>query len=1021
MRKHMVLFILFIIFLFCYNTNAFATSNSDFVIGNNSENILNGGSIAYDNGLTYCSDQNAAQYLYVLKDEKKTLLSKDRVSYINLTKDSVFYIKNSKQICKLNKKEKTKKVVYTSKSDITDFYVVNNTTFYFIADGNIHYYNTKDSILKKDGGISHIIPTTNGIIYAKGTLFNWTLYANDKTIATKVSSFYELNNTLYFTKDSTDKKVSCKDIFNSSTPSTKVKDYENIDTETLSDKDNVAENEEASLLSAEEENDNVVTLDSNVKSALSSVSTGQRNIVKRAMQMYKIKWTPKKNIYSWGKRSVFKKGVTYQGLPYGQAINASYVPWNTSLSGFLSAVNNRSSRMYTRRSTYNKSAPYYSTDCSAFVSWAWQAKSRKTTRSLQSISNRVSTQSIYSLQIGDALVYAGSHTVLVTDVGYYSNGNLAYIEITEQTPPKVTQTRYGAGGDYSLSKLTSKYFKSHYRLYRYKKRTSVKYTHNCNVRLEGDNCAKCLSKQKVTGLKKSNDTFSTVKLSWDTENNIDGYKVYRSTSANGGFKKIATVKGKSNNDFTDTGLANNKTYYYKVRAYNDNNHTQYSSVISFSTANIAPNITDIYKRDDGIHIKWSKTSGASSYKIYRKTIDSNYKKVTEQDGDETSYIDDKVDTENNTIYTYKIVACQNVNDKTYKSKAKTRNWIQPSTITQVEVRSSGNYIKWDAVENADSYLLYRKPVGGTWERLLFTPKTSYTDKKTLSGISYVYVLRVVYDSNFSTVSNVTDPIVDNWGEEEIPSMKSASLASKGSKITWSKIKKCSGYYLYRKEAGKNWKKVATVSGTSYTDTSANNYKLYYYSTKAYSSAGTNTTTSEKSSNIARKAKLAVLTTNKSNGITVKWSNISASSYKLYRRNATSNNWTLLTTTSKTTYTDKTAAYGAKYVYAVSAYHNGKVAADLTSSKSITHDLIIPTVKVKTKARKATITWNKISGATKYYVYCRKKGQEWKRLAEISNRSYTYKVPSSGTYYFCARAVRGNIASGHITSKAFKFK
>lgn len=1021
MRKHFVFFSLFIIFLFCYHTNTFAASNKDFTLGNNSENIINGGSIAYEDGLTYCSDQNAAQYLYVLKNDKKTLLSKDRVSYINLTKDSVFYLKDSKQIYKMNKKTKKKEVIYKSKSEITDFYVVNSNTFYFIADGNIHYYDKKDTILKKDGNIVHIIPTANGVIYAKGKLFNWTLYANDKTITKEVSSFYEVDGTLYFTKDSKDMQASCKELFSTSTPSKKVETYKNTDTETLSNTDTIAENEEATLLTADEENDKVTTLDSSIKSALSSVSTGQENIVKRAMQMYKIKWTPKKNIYSWGKRSVFKKGVTYQGLPYGQAVNASYVPWNTSLSGFISAVNNSSSRMYTRRSTYNKSAPYYSTDCSAFVSWAWQASSRKTTRSLQSISNKVSTQSIYSMQIGDALVYAGSHTVLVTDVGYYSNGNLAYIEITEQTPPKVTQTRYGAGGDYTLSKLTSRYFNSHYRLYRYKNRTSVKYTHNCNVRLDGDTCSKCLSKQKITGLSKSNGTISTVTLSWDKEEGVDGYKVYRSTSANSGFVKIATLTGKSNNRFKDTNLDNNKTYYYKVRGYDGDNHTQYSSVISFKTSDIAPDIVDIYKKDDGIHIVWNKTAGASSYRIYRKTINSDYERLSILDNNDTSYIDTEADTENNTVYTYKVIAYQTIDGKNYPSKSKTRSWIRPSVITTTEVQTSGNYIKWNAVKNADSYLLYRKPVGGTWERLLFTEKTSYTDKKALSGISYVYVLRVVYNSNFSAVSNVTDPIKDDWSEVEIPSMKSASLASNGSKITWTKINKCSGYYLYRKESGKNWQKVATVSGTSYTDTSASSYKFYYYSTKAYSSAGNETSTSEKSSNIARKAKLSVSATNHSNNISIKWSNVSASSYRLYRRVANSSNWQRLTITNKTSFTDKTASYGVKYVYAVSAFCNGESAANLTLSNSITHELFIPTVKVKKNGRKATITWNKITGATSYYVYCRRKGQEWKRLAQISGRSYTYKVPKAGQYYFCARAVRGNVASGHKTSKVFKFK
>ena len=1024
MRKNFICFFLFIIFLFCYNTNVFATSNEDFVIGNNSENILNGGSIAYDSGLTYCSDQNVAQYLYVLKDEKKTLLSKDRTSYINVTKDSIFYIKDSKQICKINKKTKKKEVMYKSKSTITDFYVVNSNTFYFIADGNIHYYKTKDTILRKDGKIIHIIPTANGVLYAKGKLFNWTIYANDKSVAKEVSSFYVVDKTLYFTKDSKDMQASCKDLFTTSTPSKEVENYKNKDTETLSDKDTIAENEEATLLSAEDENDKVITLDSSVKSALSSVSTGQKNIVKRAMQMYKIKWTPKKNIYSWGKRSVFKKGVTYQGLPYGQAVNASYVPWSTSLSGFLSAVNNSSSRMYTKRSTYNKSAPYYSTDCSAFVSWAWQASSRKTTRSLQSISNKVATQSIYSMQIGDALVYAGSHTVLVTDIGYYSNGNLAYIEITEQTPPKVTQTRYGAGGDYTLSKLTSKYFKSHYILYRYKKRTSVKYTHTCAVRLEGDTCSKCWNAEKVTGLTKTNGTFSTVTLSWDEADGVDGYQVYRSTSENSGYKKIATVTGESNTTFKDTKLDNNETYYYKVRAYDGSKTTKYSSVISFKTSDIVPTITDISTTDDGIKIEWNKASGTSWYRLFRKTVDSDYEQVIDLYPYQNSYEDTNVDTSENTIYTYKVIAYQIVDGSFYDSKAQTASWIQNPTIKDSQAKTTGNYFKWGNVKNSDSYFIYRKASGGDWKKIAETTNKSYTDKTALSGISYTYAVRATYNSSTSDLSNSTKSFKDNWNQTEIPSMKSAYLASSGSKISWSKISKCSGYYLYRKEVGKSWKKVATVSGTSYTDTSANNYKLYYYSAKAYSAEGNKTSSSSmNTSGIARKAKLSTSVTSQTNSITIKWSNTSsASSYKIYRRTGSSSSWKVIASTNKTSYTDKSISYSTRYEYAVLAFHNGKIAADFTWAGSGMRKLATPSVSVKKNSTRATVSWNKITNATKYYVYCRRSNTNWWKIATTSKRSYTYKLPKKkGTYYFCVKAVKGNSTSDYKSSKAIKVK
>ena len=88
------------------------------------------------------------------------------------------------------------------------------------------------------------------------------------------------------------------------------------------------------------------------------LSEGVKNIVKRADQMNYIRWTPLKNIVGWDNYLDYQAGVTYTGLPYGQPIYASYVPWYTSLQGFIDAVNNPASKMYTSKSTYNEVAPY---------------------------------------------------------------------------------------------------------------------------------------------------------------------------------------------------------------------------------------------------------------------------------------------------------------------------------------------------------------------------------------------------------------------------------------------------------------------------------------------------------------------------------------------------------------------------------------------------------------------------------------------------------------------------------------
>ena len=71
-----------------------------------------------------------------------------------------------------------------------------------------------------------------------------------------------------------------------------------------------------------------------------------------------------------------------------------------------------------------------------------------------------------------------------------------------------------------------------------------------------------LAKPSITGL---NQTILGVLVKWNKDANADGYVIYRSTSQNGKYTKIATVSGL--NAYWDVAVANHKTYYCKVVSY----------------------------------------------------------------------------------------------------------------------------------------------------------------------------------------------------------------------------------------------------------------------------------------------------------------------------------------------------------------------------------------------------------------------------------------------------------------------
>ncbi|MBQ1372537.1 MAG: hypothetical protein IIY70_06345, partial [Oscillospiraceae bacterium] len=223
-----------------------------------------------------------------------------------------------------------------------------------------------------------------------------------------------------------------------------------------------------------------------------NVSNGVMNIVRRSRQMLNIRWTPQKNVSSWGYAQTYEKGVTYTGLPYCQL--CSYVPWNTGLDEFLNAVNDPNSKMYTARTTYGRTGPFYGIDCSAFATWAWGNTSRGTTWSMKADSNNLYIGTDYlKLQLGDALL-SDSHVMLVTDITYNSDGSIKTVEISHSSNTYSTvgccNSMHFSGTD-GLLKIKQSYLDKGYGIYRSANRDQVGYTHSCAVPLEGDVCSKC--------------------------------------------------------------------------------------------------------------------------------------------------------------------------------------------------------------------------------------------------------------------------------------------------------------------------------------------------------------------------------------------------------------------------------------------------------------------------------------------------------------------------------------------------
>ncbi len=159
--------------------------------------------------------------------------------------------------------------------------------------------------------------------------------------------------------------------------------------------------------------------------------------------------------------------------------------------------------------------------------------------------------------------------------------------------------------------------------------------------------------------------------------------------------------------------------------------------------------------------------------------------------------------------------------------------------------------------------------------------------------------------------------------------------------------------------------------------------------------------------------------NANGGVTVKWSAVSgAAKYRVFRK-VSGGSWAKVADTTSTSYTDKTAKSGTTYIYTVRCINSA--GSSYTSSYNSTGKTIkylsVPSLSsVSNGSSGLTITWGKVTGASKYRVYRKTAGGSWVKMGDTTSTSYTDKTAKAGTlYYYTVRAINGSYMSYYNTS------
>lgn len=242
-------------------------------------------------------------------------------------------------------------------------------------------------------------------------------------------------------------------------------------------------------------------------------------------------------------------------------------------------------------------------------------------------------------------LYYSAYIVDIYQDDYILSSALMNVEIKDGVPIKIKDI-LSSGGEYTNGKaVNGKFSLNEVRTLSFEVWDISEYGYNtldysitlsAAESISGDSNAEVEKPTMPSSLKAIPKTTTSVKLSWK-DNDADSYNIYRATSKNGTYKKIASTEKTT---YTNKSLTKGKTYYYKVTAVTDGVESEFSKVVSAKATSPTPSSVKVSKAKDGTaKLTWKKSTGAKGYEIYMaKSSDGKYTKIKSVSNKKLTYL-----------------------------------------------------------------------------------------------------------------------------------------------------------------------------------------------------------------------------------------------------------------------------------------------------------------------------------------------------------------------------------------------
>lgn len=258
-----------------------------------------------------------------------------------------------------------------------------------------------------------------------------------------------------------------------------------------------------------------------------------------------------------------------------------------------------------------------------------------------------------------------------------------------------------------------------------------------------------------TSFKAASSSYTSVNTNWSTVVGANGYEVYGATSSDGVYTLLSSALG---NNYNQTGLTTNSTYYYKIRDFRIVGtvkvYSNYSDPISAIVIPASPILKATSSSVNSISTSWSAIPLATGYEVYKATSSNgSYALLL----DTTGISCEDTGLTINTNYYYKVRAYMMIGtSKVYGNCSyviSSRPVPQaPTNIRAVKTSSSSIRLAWGTSVGATAYELYRSTSStGTYTFVSSMSSTYYTNSHLTSGKTYYYKIRPYITSSKTRV------------------------------------------------------------------------------------------------------------------------------------------------------------------------------------------------------------------------------------------------------------------------------